>query len=68
MSTPPLECNSIPFEGYIYQRCTLEIINGTSVISIYIPPKNRLEEITTMLMDEHGKAANVKDKTNRLSI
>jgi peptide chain release factor subunit 1 len=42
--------------------------NGTSVISIYIPPKKRLEEITTMLMDEHGKAANVKDKTNRLSI
>lgn len=42
--------------------------NGTSVISIYIPPKKRIEEITTMLIDEHGKANNVKDKTNRLSI
>ena len=42
--------------------------NGTSVISIYIPPKKRLEEITTMLNDEFGKAANVKDKINRMSI
>jgi len=42
--------------------------NGTSVISIYIPPKKRLDEITTMLTEEYGKASNVKDKLNRLSI
>jgi peptide chain release factor subunit 1 len=39
--------------------------NGTSVISIYIPQKKRIEEVTTMLTDEHGKAANVKDKINK---
>ena len=42
--------------------------NGTSVISIYIPPKKRIDEVTTMLADEQGKANNVKDKINRLSI
>ena len=42
--------------------------NGTSVISIYIPPKKRIDEVTTMLADEQGKASNVKDKINRLSI
>jgi len=26
--------------------------NGTSVISIYIPPKKRIDEVTTMLAEE----------------
>jgi len=38
------------------------------VISIYIPPKKRLDDVTTMLSDEIGKAANVKDKINKMSI
>jgi hypothetical protein len=32
MATPPLVCNTIPFEGAIFQRCNLQVINGTTVI------------------------------------
>jgi peptide subunit release factor 1 (eRF1) len=51
------------------QRVILLIIrNGTSVISIYVAPKKRLDDVTNMLSEEIGKASNVKDKINRLSI
>jgi hypothetical protein len=32
MATPPLVCNTIPYEGAIFQRCNLQIISGTTVL------------------------------------
>jgi hypothetical protein len=32
MATPPLICNTIEFEGSIFQRCNLQVIKGTTVI------------------------------------
>jgi len=32
MATAPLICNTIEFEGAIFQRCNLQIIQGTTVI------------------------------------
>lgn len=38
--------------------------DGTSRISIIVPPKKALAEITNKLADEYGKASNIKDKRN----
>jgi len=38
--------------------------DGTSRISIVCPPKKALAEISTKLVDEFGKASNIKDKRN----
>jgi len=32
MATPPLVCDTIQFEGAIFQRCNLQIVNGTKVV------------------------------------
>lgn len=32
MATPPLVCNTIEFEGAIFQRCNLQVVRGTTVI------------------------------------
>jgi len=42
--------------------------NGTSMISIVVPPKKSLNDITKMLTDEIGKASNIKDRVNRQSV
>ena len=41
---------------------------GTSVISLYITPKQQLSMITQMLNTEIGTASNIKSHTNRLSV
>lgn len=33
MATPPLACNTIEFDGTIFQRCTLQIVKGTAIIN-----------------------------------
>lgn len=42
--------------------------NGTSMISIIIPPKEQLCRTTQMLTDEYGTATNIKSRVNRLSV
>jgi hypothetical protein len=32
MATPPQICNTIEFEGSIFQRCNLQVVRGTTVI------------------------------------
>lgn len=41
---------------------------GTSVISLYIPPKEQLARVVGMLNNELGTAANIKSHTNKLSV
>jgi len=42
--------------------------NGTSMISLIIPPKEQLCKTTKMLTDEYGTATNIKSRVNRLSV
>lgn len=42
--------------------------NGTSMISLVIPPKGQIPLIQRMLTDEYGTASNIKSRVNRLSV
>jgi len=42
--------------------------NGTSMISLIIPPRDQVSRIQKMLSDEYGTASNIKSRVNRLSV
>nr|QUV72240.1 eukaryotic peptide chain release factor subunit 1 [Pythium aphanidermatum] len=42
--------------------------NGTSMISLIIPPKDQISRVGKMLADEMGTASNIKSRVNRLSV
>ncbi|XP_078494655.1 eukaryotic peptide chain release factor subunit 1 [Ciona intestinalis] len=42
--------------------------NGTSMISLIIPPKDQISRVAKMLADEYGTASNIKSRVNRLSV
>ena len=42
--------------------------NGTSMISLIIPPGDQLSRVQKLLTDEYGTASNIKSRTNRLSV
>lgn len=42
--------------------------NGTSMISLIIPPKDQISQVSKMLGDEYGTASNIKSRVNRLSV
>ncbi|KAI6198379.1 Eukaryotic peptide chain release factor subunit 1 [Aphelenchoides fujianensis] len=42
--------------------------NGTSLISLIVPPDGQIARVTTMLADEYGTASNIKSRVNRQSV
>ncbi|CAG0879930.1 unnamed protein product [Darwinula stevensoni] len=42
--------------------------NGTSMISLIIPPKDQISRVSKMLADELGTASNIKSRVNKLSV
>ncbi|KAK4518560.1 60S ribosomal protein L12 [Mucor velutinosus] len=42
--------------------------NGTSMISLIIPPRSQISQVTCMLTNEQGTASNIKSRVNRLSV
>lgn len=42
--------------------------NGTSMISLILPPKDQISRATKMLAEEYGTASNIKSRVNRLSV
>ncbi|AFP65452.1 eukaryotic release factor 1 (nucleomorph) [Chroomonas mesostigmatica CCMP1168] len=42
--------------------------NGTSMISLIIPPGDQIGKINKMLSDEYSTASNIKSRVNRLSV
>ncbi|KAJ9523034.1 hypothetical protein QJQ45_023793, partial [Haematococcus lacustris] len=42
--------------------------NGTSMISLIMPPKDQVSRVQKMLGDEYGTASNIKSRVNRLSV
>lgn len=39
-----------------------------SVVTIIIPPKKNVSDMTKLLVEEQGKAVNIKDRTNKNSV
>ncbi|ORZ41215.1 eukaryotic translation termination factor 1 [Catenaria anguillulae PL171] len=42
--------------------------NGTSMISLILPPKEQIALVNKKLADEYGAASNIKSRVNRLSV
>jgi peptide chain release factor subunit 1 len=42
--------------------------NGTSMISLVIPPRDQISRVSKMLADEYGTASNIKSRVNRQSV
>lgn len=42
--------------------------NGTSMISLIIPPGDQIPRVQKMLSEEYGTASNIKSRVNRLSV
>lgn len=42
--------------------------NGTSMISLIVPPKDQISRVNKMLGEELGTATNIKSRVNRLSV
>ena len=42
--------------------------NGTSMISLIIPPRDVVSRVNKMLEGENGTASNIKSRVNRLSV
>jgi peptide chain release factor subunit 1 len=42
--------------------------NGTSMISLIIPPKDQIQRVNKMLTDELGTASNIKSRVNKQSV
>lgn len=42
--------------------------NGTSMISLIIPPKDQLSRVSKLLLEEYGTASNIKSRVNRLAV
>jgi len=52
----------------LIQRLELAKGNGTSMISLIIPPKDQITKVSKMLAEEYGTASNIKSRVNRLSV
>lgn len=42
--------------------------NGTSMISLILPPKDQISRASKLLGEEYGTASNIKSRVNRLSV
>ncbi|XP_074311229.1 eukaryotic peptide chain release factor subunit 1-3-like [Silene latifolia] len=42
--------------------------NGTSMISLIIPPRDQISRVSKMLVEEYGTASNIKSRVNRQSV
>ena len=42
--------------------------NGTSMISLILPPREQVSKAVQMLQEEYGTASNIKSRVNRLSV
>ena len=56
--------NSSPILSISHYHCS----NGTSMISLILPPKSQIPLAAKMLADEYGTASNIKSRVNRLSV
>lgn len=60
--------NTIFWVMFLGNDHNLDFRNGTSMISLIIPPKDQISRVSKMLADEFGTASNIKSRVNRLSV
>lgn len=53
---------------HLVQRLAAASGNGTSMVSLVIPPRDQVARVQRLLTEEHGAAANIKSRVNRLSV
>ena len=64
---PPLQCTcKHVILIFICTHCLCS--NGTSMISLIVPPKDQISRVSKMLGEELGTATNIKSRVNRLSV
>jgi peptide chain release factor subunit 1 len=51
----------------LFKRLETAKVSG-SVITVIIPPRKNVSDVTKLLAEEQGKAVNIKDRTNRNSV
>ena len=51
----------------LFHRLETAKISG-SVVTIIIPPKKNVSDVTKLLLEEQGKASQIKDKTNKTAV
>jgi peptide chain release factor subunit 1 len=51
----------------LFHRLETAKISG-SVVTIIIPPKKNVSDVTRLLLEEQGKASQIKDKTNKTAV
>lgn len=62
-----IQHNLLHYHAYKYYIMFVSS-NGTSMISLIIPPKDQISRVSKMLADEYGTASNIKSRVNRLSV
>mmetsp|Transcript_13265 Transcript_13265/g.24893 ORF Transcript_13265/g.24893 Transcript_13265/m.24893 type:complete len:463 (-) Transcript_13265:39-1427(-) len=72
MSTQPLDDTDQQIEIFKVKKLIKNLQaargNGTSMISLIIPPGDQISRVNKMLSDEYGTASNIKSRVNRLSV
>ena len=58
----------VSFRKMILINAISSFRNGTSMISLIIPPRDQIARVNKMLADEFGTASNIKSRVNRLSV
>jgi len=53
---------------HLIKKLTTARGNGTSMISLVMPPKDQIARVSKMLAEEYGTASNIKSRVNRLSV
>ncbi|CAD8064027.1 unnamed protein product [Paramecium primaurelia] len=62
-----LEIEQFRLSKIIKSLNKLKVI-GTSAVSLYIPPKKIISEITSRLNSQYSEAASIQDKVNRIAV
>lgn len=63
-----MNCISLLYKVTSINYALVFLRNGTSMISLIIPPKDQIARVSKMLADEFGTASNIKSRVNRLSV
>ena len=65
---PPLTFHALDDHTQLIKMLNEAKGNGTSMISLILPPKSQISQTQTMLQTEYGTASNIKSRVNRQSV
>ena len=66
MAAPPKESEWTERQKYVFKRTLEELAEyrgqGTTLVTLYVPPTRQLSDVAAMVRDEIGQASNIKSK------